>query len=182
MKYTKEYRVRLLDPESWKQTARQLIEAAALLEPKIDEFWKHLGTQRANASSWRPWNDEFVAIYFMLCAYAIENLLKAQIIQKKKPKICAQIDAKPTLPKVLIGHDLYRLTIEAGFLELAKEEEMLLRRLSRCSVWYGRYPVPLTTAALQTIHPSENYDFDISLTAYTSTDRQEIQRIVQRLS
>jgi hypothetical protein len=181
MKYTKEYRARLLDPEAWRQTARQLIAAAALLEPKINEFWKHLRTQPTNVSSWRPWNDEFVAIYFMLCAYAIENLLKAQIIQKKKQKICGQIDAKPTLPKVLKEHDLYRLTIEAGFLELAREEEMLLRRLSRCSVWYGRYPAPIIPAALQTGYVSKNYDFDISLTQYTSKDRQNIQRIVREL-
>jgi hypothetical protein len=181
MKYAKEYRARLVDPEAWKQTGRQLLKAAALLEPKIDEFWQHLRAQPKIQSSWRPWNDEFVAIYFMLCAYAIENLLKAKIVQKKKDKICAQIEAKLTLPKVLKEHDLYRLTIEAGFVELAKEEEALLHRLSRCSLWYGRYPVPLTPAGLQTGHPSENYDFDISLTAYTSNDRREIHRIVEEL-
>jgi hypothetical protein len=182
MVYEEEFRARLLDPEAWKQTARQLIEAAALLEPKIDEFWGHLRTHPASVSSWCPWNDEFIAIYFMLCAYAIENLLKAQIIRKKQAEIRTQFKAKPVLPKVLRDHDLYKLAIRAGFRVLAKEEEMLLHRLSRCSLWYGRYPVPLIPAALQKGYVSKNYDFDISLTQYTSKDRKNIQRIIRELS
>jgi len=182
MTYEEEFRARLLDPNAWKQTAQQLLKVAALLEYKIDEFWQNLRTHPTSVSSWRPWNDEFVAVYFMLCAYAIENLLKAQIIRKKQAEIRAHIEAKSVLPKVMRDHDLYKLTMKAGFPELAKEEEMLLRRLSRCSLWYGRYPVPIIPAALQTGYVSKNYDFDISLTQYTSKDRQNIQRIVRELS
>lgn len=182
MKNTELYIDRLLTPEAWKQTAQQLLAAAALIEPKIDEFWQRRNPPSATQSSWRPWDDEFVAIYFMLCAYAIENLLKARIIQKEPATIRADFAARQKLPQVLLGHDLYELTVKAGFHKLAVEEESLLRRLSRCSVWYGRYPLPLNPESLQSTHPTENYDFDISLTAYTSDDPRDIERIVNEIS
>jgi hypothetical protein len=183
MKYAEEFKARLLDPEAWQQTARQLLEAAALLEPKINEFWQNMRSQSMLVStSWRSWNDEFIAIYFMLCAFAIENLLKGQIIRTNQVEICALIEGGSALPKFLKGHDLYKLTLDAGFPELAKYDEGLLRRLSRCSVWYGRYPIPITPAALKRTQSSTNYDFDLSLTQYTSFDREEIQRIVQELT
>lgn len=96
----------------------------------------------------------------------IDSLLKAKIVCKQRADVRDRIKAKAALPEYLKGHDLYQLTVEAGYPDLAKEEETLLRRLSRCSAWYGRYPVPVTPAALQPSHSSENYDFDISLTQY----------------
>lgn len=181
MKYAEEYRDRLLDPEAWKQTAHHLLSAAALLEPKIDEFWSRLRSGVSGSSSWRPWDDEFVATYFMLCAYAIENLLKSKILQKKRVQLEAELQSSVVLPKQLRKHDLYQLALDAGLGALAKEEEALLRRSTRSAVWYGRYPVPLTDEGLDPTQTLENYDFKLSLTQYASTDRANIRRIAKEL-
>jgi hypothetical protein len=171
----------LLDPDAWEQTAQHLFCAAALLEPKIDEFWNRRRSGVGGSSSWRSWDDEFVAIYFMLRTYAIENLLKAKIIQKKRVQLEAKLQSSKVLPKQLRQHDLYQLALDAGLGALAKEEEALLRRLTRSSVWYGRYPVPLTDEGLNPMYDSQNHDFTLSLTQYASTDRTNIRRIAKEL-
>ena len=152
------FKTRLLDPEAWKQTAHHLFSAAVLMEPKIDEFWSGLRSGGGGSSSWRSWDDEFIAIYFMLCAYAIENLFKARIIQKERARLEAQLPSSTVLPKQLRQHDLYQLALDAGLEALAHEEAALLRRLTRSSVWYGRYPVPLTDEMLNPMRDSKNYD------------------------
>jgi hypothetical protein len=175
------FKDRMLNPDAWEQTAHHLFCAAALLEPKIDEFWHRIRSGVSGSFSWRSWNDEFVAIYFMLCAYAIENLLKAKIIQKKQVQVEAKLPSSKVLPKQLRQHDLYRLALDAGFGALAKEDEAFLRRLTRSAVWYGRYAVPLTDEGLNPMHDSQNYDFKLSLTQYGSTDRANIRRIAKEL-
>ena len=183
MKYSQELKSRLFNPTAWQQTAQHLLKAAAFLEPKIDDFWQNMRSQSIyQPTSWRPWNDEFIAIYFMLCAFAIENLLKSHIIKNRQKEIRKELEADPVVPKILRGHNLYELTIKAGFSELAKYDEALLRRLSRCSVWYGRYPIPIAPKALMRTHSSKDYDYDLSLTQYTSADCDNIYRIVQELT
>jgi len=66
-----------LDIEAWKQTAHHLLSAAALLEPKVEEYFNRLRSGASGSSSGEACDDEFVAIYFMLCAFAIENLLSS---------------------------------------------------------------------------------------------------------
>lgn len=180
--YAEEFRARILDPEAWKQSARHLLEAAALIEPTIEEFWKNRRSGAVECSSWRPWDDEFVAIYFMLCSFAIENFLKSQIVQQQRSELEAELRSTSRRPALLKHHDLYNLAIVAGFQALAKEEEMLLRRLTRSALWYGRYPVPVEPAHLRRSQRSANYEFEISLTAYSSADREDIRRIVEQLS
>ena len=58
---------------------------------------------------------------------------------------------------------------------------MLLRRLERSSTWYGRYPVPIRSDDLLGSRESKHGDFRLSLTAYTSRDRLDIQRIVTEI-
>ena len=172
---------KVLDPNSWLEIGKYLFASAELLSPKVDEFWK----KRRNGfsdSTIREWEDHFVAIYFMLCAYAIENLLKFHIVRKYRADIEKQLLSQKTLPKILIGHDLYKLARKAGFDAMAREEEPLFLRLRRSAVWYGRYPVPLSATQLKQMQSSENYDFPISLTGYSSADQNSIRRIVNELS
>jgi hypothetical protein len=150
------------------------MEAAAGLEDRIDELLQ-------DAKTGRPWNDGYVAIYFMLCAYAIENLLKARIVQKKRAELIVTLRSDPGLPKSLKGHDLYKLTREAGLKELAAEEEVLLHRLTGSAVWYGRYPVPIVAEHLSSFQRSEHKDFPILLTQYTTADRDDIKRFFREV-
>jgi len=139
---------RALDPKAWEDTASQLLEAAKLLEPKLDEFWSG-ATHHAWSDSWRGWADEFVAIYFMLSAYAIENLMKARIVRSGRAQLAEEFQRRCRLPSVLKTHDLCKLAICSGNVGLAEGYEDILKRLTRSATWYGRYPVPLAPRGLE---------------------------------
>ena len=176
--YDEEYRARLLDPEAWRKTARQLLDVADLVEPKLQEFWSSASSGGVPSTSWRPWDDEYVAIYFMLCAYALQNAFKARIVEKRRSEIESQVLAKAKLPSLLASHDLYQLCIAAGKESQAIEEEDLLRRLERSSRWYGRYPVPEKSWGLRTTREAKSRDFPIRLTHYTTSDADWIRRLL----
>jgi hypothetical protein len=170
--HSKRFTAVVLDPEAWKSSARALVEAAELLEPKINEFWQGVRTETS-------WNDGGVAVYFMLCSFALENLLKARIVEKRRSELAHALRSCPTLPNELKEHNLYRLMRKAGLDVLAAEEESLLHRLSRSAVWYGRYPVPVTGAALASFRKSEHKDFEIILNQYSSADCHDIKRMLR---
>jgi hypothetical protein len=48
-------------------------------------------------------------------------------------------------------------------------------------VWYGRYPVPVTAPGLRTFRESPHKDFELSLSQYTSSDRDDIKRLFAEL-
>lgn len=170
----KQFQDTVLDPKAWKRSALALIEAAALLEPSVERFWQDV---RTGAS----WNDEGVAIYFMLSSFALENLLKARLVEQQQPEIKKALTSGSGLPGMLKNHDLYKLTCMVGLKELAAEEEVLLKRLTRSAVWYGRYPVPVTAQGLATLQNSPHKNFPISLTQYTSSDRNDIKRLFREI-
>jgi hypothetical protein len=167
------FRATVLDPETWKSSARTLIEAAVLLESKIDEYWQDVRTG--------SWNDGAVAVYFMLSSFALENLLKSRIVEKRQSNLADALGSGSKLPNELKQHDLYKLMCEAGLNDLAAEEESLLHRLTRSAVWYGRYPVPVNAPKLSSFRKSEHEDFQISLTQNLSADRDDIKRLLRYL-
>ena len=89
--------------------------------------------------------DHYQGPYFMLLAYAAENLLKAAAVACNGPRYRAEFRAKLKFPKELRNHDLVKLA-QLVQLSFSMEEEDLLRRLTRSAVWFGRYPVPLEYA------------------------------------
>ena len=180
-RYRQEYFERALDPKSWRDSAQQLMNAAALLEPKLAEFWATAREGAVPASSWRPWDDEFIATYFMLAAFAIENALKARLVERRLEDFRREISSTGKLPSDLKSHRLYELCVSADLKALADEEEALLRRLERSAVWYGRYPIPINSADLKTQVEAKSRDGQISLTMYSSSDRKWIRRILTKL-
>ncbi|GEM_PF-1948382 len=186
------FRSRVLDPDTWVSTAMGLMEAAKQLEPEVQTFLAPTGKARPCTNSWRLWKDEIVAVYFMLMSYAIENLLKAHITKKYIKTLKIAVDDK--LPKLLKGHDLYKLAKRAGKCCLALGYEDILRRLTRSAVWYGRYPTPTKANELQQFCASvPGKDLSkwaqkelkdrppISLTHYESSDIDEINRVIAEL-
>ena len=88
---------KVLDPNSWLEIGKYLFASAELLSPKVDEFWEKRRYCFSD-STIREWEDHFVAIYFMLCAYTIENLLKFHIVRSNRADIEKQLLSKKTLP------------------------------------------------------------------------------------
>lgn len=133
----------------WIQKGIDLFESAKLLEPSIQELWSYWRSK----SEGRPAAhvpDHFLGTYFMLMSFCVENFLKAALIQagssqyKREFKSCVESGVKSgkCFPSELKTHDLFDLSIKAE-LSLQDGEEDLLRRLSRCAEWAGRYPSPL---------------------------------------
>lgn len=125
----------------WIQKARDLYESARKLEPEVVGIWQ---SYRAWAKDGSPpaATDHYQGPYFMLVAFAVENLLKAAAIARNRVHYLAQFRKTQCFPKELQKHDLVKL---AKLVKLSFEsgEEDLMRRLTRSAVWFGRYPVPL---------------------------------------
>lgn len=125
----------------WISKARDLYETARKLEPDIILVWE---SYRAGVKG-EPGPlkaDHYQGPYFMLLAYATENLLKAEAVARNGARYKREFRATLKFPQELKAYDLVQL---AKWVDLAftLEEEDLLRRLTRSAIWYGRYPVPL---------------------------------------
>ena len=134
---------------NWIQKGIDLFESAKLLEPRIQELWGYWRSKsEGKPAAHVP--DHFLGTYFMLMSFSVENFLKAALIQtgslqyKRDFRSCVESGVKSVkcFPSELKTHDLFDLSVKAK-LSLQEGEEDLLRRLSRCAEWAGRYPSPL---------------------------------------
>jgi hypothetical protein len=135
------------DVDEWFFTAEDLLAAADALEPKIEEYWAidHERNRLRETSgkllvfSYQP---DPRGIYFMLTAYAVENLCKGLLIKKNLSTMQSAADLKGSLPRDVISHNLLVLLRRIGF-DLNPEDSELAFRLERSAVWSARYPVPI---------------------------------------
>jgi hypothetical protein len=77
----------------------------------------------------------------MLWAYGFENIFKGMILAEIK-RSDNSITVVPV--KKIQGHSLLKLASKAR-LELTEKESFYLGVLEKCSVWAGRYPLPLSS-------------------------------------
>jgi hypothetical protein len=107
-------------------------------------------------------------VFYMLWAYCLENLLKALIVSRG---LADKEGEKETvrLPKILRGHDLIILSKTAGLEYLVKDYSDVLAKLSLCSTWYGRYPVPL--------RPRDLEDDDVDFRSVTNVHMRDLEVI-----
>ena len=147
-----------------------LVAAASVLEPALERFWE----QKKMGSP--SWDDGQIAIYFMLCAFALENLMKASLVERMIGKGSLSLETK-SFPANLKGHDLMKLTQRCGKPELAAEHSSILQRLSRSAVWYGRYPAPISPNDMNSVSSSPNGEI-VGLRGYTSDDRDDVMYLL----
>jgi hypothetical protein len=119
-------------------------------------------------------------VYLMLVAYAVENILKAIIIVQNREHLASELAATQRLPKRMRSHDLVMLAQIAGTdLLTHRETELLLHRMSRSAVWYGRYPVPLSP---EDFKPRKSDSGELQfLNRLTSTDVAEVKGVLRKL-
>lgn len=173
------YTKALLCPRSWIQKADQLMEAAHLLEIELTRYWNSVSLED-EVPEVPP---ELVSLgnlqapYFMLVAFAIENYCKAELVQANKKELRNRILKR--LPKYLNDHDLRRLVGRLK-LSLSVREEELLARLTRCSLWVGRYPVPTGSNGMRNVEQFSDGRVYL-LAQFTGADCQRIHDFVVRL-
>jgi hypothetical protein len=170
-----DYSQRLLDSTGWIRCADSLLEAARLLEVEIEEQWSHVKVDKGEVVATLG-RTEIFGPYFLLVAFALEDFFKAVLLNAEKPTLRNKLIS--SIPRFIMQHDLVKLA-SAAKLSASLEEEDLLRRLSRNSVWAGRYPVPTEPTAVQAV---ELYsDGRAYLTAYfASSDIERLRRLILR--
>jgi hypothetical protein len=158
----------LLDPRQWISCGENLLAAASMFESQLREYWGKTTTERKS-------REKFLRANMMLAAFALENVLKALIVQEHRDELATEFDRKKELPHILKTHDLCRLA-ERARLRLAEDgTSALLQRLTRYSVWAGRYPVPLSPDDL----PADDFfnlgPHFVPLTGFVSGDWKNAQ-------
>jgi hypothetical protein len=163
----------LLDCEEWISTAEALLASAALFKPQLKKYWESKGTERKNY-------EKFLKSNLMLAGFALENVLKALIVQDQRESLEQEFITKNELPKILKSHNLIKLAERAGLQFTDDGTKKLLNHLTRHSVWAGRYPIPLRPSEI----PAEDIfglgaNF-ISLSGFASSDWKNVQILFQR--
>lgn len=130
---------------NWIAKARNLFESAKQLEPEVVRDWESYRAKAKYMGALHP--DHFQGPYFMLLAFATENLLKAAAVSLKCSQYKAEFLKSKKFPGELKSHALVELATLVG-LSYSDQEEDLLRRLTRSATWFGRYPVPLKYAEM----------------------------------
>lgn len=137
--YISNFSTKLLNPREWIATADELIGAAEVLAPQAIAWWDNLKEWSKGQRSF-PQNG-YHSTLLMLYAFAIENLCKGYLVNQLSSEEKTSIRTNGELPNTLKTHDLMKLVKLIG-LQPDLEEEDMLRRLERASVWGGRYPIP----------------------------------------
>lgn len=161
------YRDTLSDPQRWRDKARDLLDAAACLEPRVEQAWA--AHREKGQSAGRHFHDVY-GPYFMLVAFALENLCKAVLVHQRRSELP---DVLVKLPRFLNSHDLpdmlkqISVSVPDGYLA------GVFARLKRAALWAGRYPVPTEADELLTgIHR------DVVLDLYTADDVNDLRHLV----
>lgn len=70
----------LCDPQCWQEKADHLKQVSSLLRPKVQEYWSAPIDNRDD-------KEHFVSMRLMICACAIENLLKGILIAENQEEV-----------------------------------------------------------------------------------------------
>lgn len=164
-----------LNWELWVEKADELIEVAALIKPHIDqEAWNEKRERTLL-------KEHYFAVYFMLMSYALENLLKALKI-KNNSQVEGKLKQTTKLPTELVTHDIYSLAKDSGVLsedDYPDLTEALLKRMSICATWFGRYPTPTKAIDMKSFIELESADYFGMLRSYDNMCVTEIDRIIE---
>ena len=170
------YASRLLKPTAWIGRADDLLRTADLLIPAVKEEYKwYFGKQQPRGTRAFQF-DGPIPTFFMLTAFALENLLKAALISQQKEALRAKVERDGKLPKLLSTHDLYQLMDRLGVAPTEQFDEILVRRLTRAAEWYGRYPVPVTYRTYNTVRYANGKQY--SLPTLGADDLKRLARII----
>jgi hypothetical protein len=138
--YIRNFSTKLLNPREWISTADELTGAAEVLAPQAMAWWDNL-KEWSNGRRSFPKNG-YHSTVLMLYAFAIENLCKGYLVNQLSSEEKESIRTSGKLPREFKIHDLKKLVERIG-LKPDLEDEDMLKRLERASVWGGRYPIPM---------------------------------------
>ena len=95
-----DFETQVLDAGLWRECAHNLLDSADLLLLKVETFWRQIGDLEGGRSELYLLGNNFVAVYFMLSAFAIENLAKARIVEVRLKLLAREMKSNRRLPKL----------------------------------------------------------------------------------
>ena len=170
------YSEQLQDPVLWERKSKELLRAASLLRHQLEGHWSEI-LESKGVILGAPGMGDLQATYFILVGLAIENLCKGQLVGARQKDLQHRLIKK--LPDYLSTHDLESLLHQLDFPFDGDQDRELLARLTRCSVWAGRYPAPANSDGMVNVREFESGR--LLLAHFTSGDLQRIDHLVDRI-
>ncbi len=178
--FIRKYAKLVSNPDIWLLTARRLFASANLVAAEAKRRWDDMDFRKPREQTYKIRDEfsaqDFQAVYMMLVGFVLENLFKARFIEKNRTALRESITRSGALPKILKRHDLRELA-EMGEIELDHDTENLLDRVTKHSVWRGRYHFPLDFETFYHLTP-EN-DIPSSGIGYASDEVDRITRTIK---
>lgn len=166
---------RLNNTYLWILKAKELLSAANQIKPVVKSKWGKIKIKNGKVIDLSQ-GPNIQGVYFMLIAYALENLCKAILVHRKKESLKNRL--LKSVPKEIQGHDLLKLVKNIG-LRLNITTEELLARLSRNSIWAARYPIPIESSKM-TIYEKVSNGQQVFAAFFTLEDMNKIDRFIDR--
>jgi hypothetical protein len=178
--FIRRYTKLVSNPDIWLLTARRLFASANLVAAEAKRRWDDMDFRKPRDQTYEIHDEfsasDFQAVYMMLAGFVLENLFKARLIEKNRTSLRESITKSGEMPRILKTHDLRKLAGMCEF-KLDQDTENLLDRVTKHSVWRGRYHFPLDFETFYHLTP-EN-DIPSSGIGYTSDDVDRIARTIK---
>ena len=124
-----------LDPDNWRNAGNRLLKGARLAWQPLSESFRAKGRELEDKS-------DYFAPFFLLAGLAVENYLKARLLENHIAGGSKPADLRQVMSIVRQTHNLVDLADRAGLVTKGVQRE-LLERLTEFVEWSSRYPVPL---------------------------------------
>lgn len=132
-----EFAKTVANPEEWFALALQLRKVAQAMGEHFRKWLNEFGENLPPRMTLK----EIDAVYLMLMAFAVEDLVKGAYVKKHHDGLYAQAVKTEQLPKKLSTHYPNDLLEELD-VSLDSPGAELLQRLAVNGLWWGRYPTP----------------------------------------
>lgn len=181
--FIRRYAKLVCNADIWVSTARRLLASAELIGGEAIRRWEDMDFRKPDDQKFKIQDQftpiDFQAVYLMLSGFALENLFKAYFIRKNRDSTNQSIKESGEIPGVIKNHDLRKL---AQLCEMSLTDEManLLDRITKHSIWRGRYHFPLDFETFY--HLSPKNDIPSSGIGYSSDDVEVITTTVQSIA
>jgi len=130
-------------PEIWKNEAQNLFSSAQVLLEFSSLYYEPFSNENNLPLIFTPEitniNHWHYRIIRMLWGFGFENILKGTIVLKYKKEHPEKIEVPI---KEIQSHDLKKLFKKNG-IELIEKEDFYVGITEKCSIWMGRYPLPI---------------------------------------
>jgi hypothetical protein len=166
----------LANAQLWLRTSEELLAAARLIEPEILAQWAEVETKDGAVVS-TSGRTNVQGPYFVLIAYAIENQFKAYLVHRHRESLRNRVLS--SIPGYISEHNLCTLANKSDF-RFSKEEEDLFLRLTRNSIWSGRYPIPTSPDGASAVRQFSDGQFHLTAVFYPK-DVDRLHDLLERI-